>query len=106
MRNAFPLFRRWLRRADVEASINLPRVGADNRGRLTLGEPVRDAALPRRGRTADDADLSAGRIDAQSRPRSIVRSSLDRARRAPAMSCREAQRTALASRTERVCRRL
>jgi hypothetical protein len=38
MRHLFELVRRWLRGADVEAAVHLPRVGADDDGAGAAGE--------------------------------------------------------------------
>ena len=55
MRHARALRRRRLRGADVEAAVDLPRVGGDDLGVERLGELERERASSARGR-ADEAD--------------------------------------------------
>ena len=95
VRNARALVARRLRRADVEAAIDLPRIGADDRRRRALRRATSATALfpaavgPQMTRIGES--LSAGRSAAQSRPRRAARSSRGRARRARAASCRAAR---------------
>ena len=100
--------RRRLRGADVEAAIELPRVGADDDDVRVLRESEREPRLPRRRRSADDTDgrrATVGQSGARARTTRAARWWTGRARRAREASCRRARRTARASRPARARRR-
>ena len=98
-----------LRRADIEAAVELTRVGAHDRRAGAFGQLHRDAGLPRRRRTADDAQrrwsANAGQTAARAHPSPGARWSRARARRARAAWCARALRRARASRPARADRR-
>ena len=94
---------RGLGGADVEASIHLPRVGADHGDVGDARAQRRRIGLARRRRSADHANggaclLTGGQSGARARATTAARSSTGHGRRAPAASSRRARRTARASR--------
>src|SRR5256885_7265819 len=84
----------WFGSADVEITVDLARISANDGGVKFFGKHHCDRRLACCCRTADDAEPTGGQSAAPLRPTSDARSSTVRARHARAASCRAARRTA------------
>src|SRR5687767_947478 len=69
VRNALALFSLRLGGSDIETPIYLPRVGAENRPAISLGQIESSFRLTRGCRAANDAESTAAQIAALLRPR-------------------------------------
>ncbi len=98
MRDATPLHGRRLGGANVETTVDLPRVGADDGCWPALGEREGDRRFSGRRRATNDAQLSVGQTGDRPRPTVRGRSSHAHARRAPGVPWRLTRCRALASR--------
>src|SRR5437867_1590718 len=100
MRNFLAFVTGRLGRADVEAAVDLPRVGADDDNPATQRQPHGHRRFARRRGATDygnaldgRGDVNVFRIGARAHPTKAARWWTDRGRRAPAVYSRGARRT-------------